>query len=156
MDTNDLPTKVTALSLQVGAPPPILPPPEPSAAVAAAAAVAPPPPHLVPSPIPPRSARHTLHVLGWTLTPSRRDVLTRLATLNTAPPPLSAAAAGMNAAFPGWAATHAGAVGATVNVVFFDFLTAADVAAVTAAAHLGGRVAAVEVGRVGGEVREGG
>lgn len=183
VDTNDLPTKVAALTLQVGGEP---------AAAATAAAVSPysPPPavsrrrplhptghhrhhhhhrhhrhhrryasgrSLTPPPlpavsssaaaVPPRADRATLYVLGWTLTPSRSDVLGRLATFNTAPAPLSAVAAAMNAAFPVWAAAHATAISAAVNVVFFDYLTPAEVAAVSAAAHRGGRTPAVAVVR---------
>lgn len=181
VDTNDLPTKVAALTRQVGG--------APAAAAAAAAASPssplptvshrrpsrpaghhrhrhhrhhrrstsgrPPPPPAPPTvssssaaaAVPPRADRATLYVLGWTLTPSRADVLGRLASFNTAPAPLSAAAAGMNAAFPAWAAAHAAAVTAAVNVVFFDYLTPAEVAAVSAAARRGGRTPAVAVAR---------
>lgn len=174
VDTNDLDTKVAALAQQVGDAPATTPTPGTPPLVAVASRQLSPPTgqrnrhhphqhrrrrtrgHHPPPPvgrvaaveaIPHRAMRDTLYVLGWTLTPSRSDVLTRLASLDTAPPPLSATAAAMNAAFPTWAAAHGAAVAAAVNVVFFDFLTPPVVAAVTAAARRGGRVPAVEVVR---------
>ncbi|OSX72484.1 hypothetical protein BU14_0431s0008 [Porphyra umbilicalis] len=171
VDTNDRDTKLAALAAQVGASPPPPPvraaaPPPPRGGSARAAApvgpagagrTSPPPPPPPPPPTggrggahAPRSDRNSLYVLGWTLTPSRADVLGRLASGNRAPPPLAAAAAGMNAAFPPWAARHGRALAATVNVVFMDFLGGGDAAAVAAAARRGGRVPAAEVVRRGG------
>lgn len=79
-----------------------------------------------------RHARDTLMVIGWTLTPQPVDIALRVLTFNVGRPSIREAAAAMNRQVYPFLRRHRGLTLRVANVIFFDWMGAAEAEAVLA------------------------
>ncbi|GAB0488932.1 hypothetical protein MMPV_000145 [Pyropia vietnamensis] len=79
-----------------------------------------------------RHARDTLMVIGWTLTPQPVDIALRVLTFNVGRPSIREAAAAMNRQVYPFLQEHRGLTLRVANVIFFDWMGAAEAEAVLA------------------------
>ncbi|KAK1863056.1 hypothetical protein I4F81_005620 [Pyropia yezoensis] len=79
-----------------------------------------------------RHARDTLMVIGWTLTPQPVDIALRVLTFNVGRPSIREAAAAMNRQVYPFLRDHRGLTLRVANVIFFDWMGAAEAEAVLA------------------------
>lgn len=79
-----------------------------------------------------RHARDTLMVIGWTLTPQPVDIALRVLTFNVGRPSIREAAAAMNRQVYPFLREHRGLTLRVANVIFFDWMGAAEAEAVLA------------------------